>query len=536
MNWPLASDYQDAVQNPKQCFQDPQLQGGQVTLNRLGLPRVASGMFASVYEMRNGEHRWAVRCFLRPSADQRERYAALSAYLSQIKMPGMVGFAYEPQGIRVRGQWYPIVKMDWVEGVTLHTYISKHLEEPDTLRRLARQWRKLLADLRHNGIAHADLQHGNVLVTPNGELRLVDYDGLFVPSLRGQASHELGHPNYQHPQRAAESYNANLDNFAALVIYTSLVALIYDPRLWETFHTGENLLFSATDFKAPQKSDIFKRLYQSGEPLVRKLSQKLAEACEGVIWRVPDFAETVASLPDLPAPTPWWHDPPAPTAQPKSANAQAQREQAQSQPVNVGTQATNARTQAANTGGKPPTAGKTPTAAPAPPNGRSSPRPPVSAPPAPSAPAHAATVPGQQAPPAPEEDEGWWKPAQDTLQKTPAGKAALGFLQPLKRMWDEAGTPASVPAPSPPNTPPAHTPTTVPLERGVPRSTSKNRREPRWLTCTSVTLLFLCLALFGIGLLAKIAVRAVSSLLAEDKPAATVSATKTTNPAPESGL
>ncbi len=216
MNWPLASDYQDAVQNPLQCFQDPQLKAGHVVLNRIGLPRVASGMFASVYEIRNGEQRWAVRCFLRPSADQRERYALLSGYLSQVRMPGLVEFAYEAQGIRVRGQWYPIVKMDWIEGVTLHTYISKHVQEPDTLRKLARQWRILLERLRQNHIAHADLQHGNVLVTPSGELRLVDYDGMFVPALRGQASHELGHPNYQHPQRTAQSYDENLDNFAAL--------------------------------------------------------------------------------------------------------------------------------------------------------------------------------------------------------------------------------------------------------------------------------------------------------------------------------
>ena len=97
------------------------------------------------------------------------------------------------------------------------------------------------------------------------------------PLLHGQPSHELGHANYQHPQRTATDYNENLDNFAALLIYTSLVALIYDPGLWEKFHTGENLIFSAADFKAPQKSPVFERLYRSSEPLVRELSQKFAE-------------------------------------------------------------------------------------------------------------------------------------------------------------------------------------------------------------------------------------------------------------------
>ncbi len=90
------------------------------------------------------------------------------------------------------------------------------------------------------------------------------------------------------------------------MIYTSLVALIYNPDLWAEFHTGENLIFSAADFKAPQKSKVFEQLYRSSEPLVRALSQQLAKACEGVIQNVPDFAQAIANLPDLPAPKPWY--------------------------------------------------------------------------------------------------------------------------------------------------------------------------------------------------------------------------------------
>ena len=475
MNWPLASDYQDAVQNPLQCFQDPQLKAGHVVLNRLGLPRVASGMFASVYEFRNGDHRWAVRCFLRPSADQRERYALLSGYLSQVRMPGLVEFAYEAQGIRVRGQWYPIVKMEWIEGVTLHTYISKHVQEPDTLRKLARQWRILLERLRQNHIAHADLQHGNVLVTPGGELRLVDYDGMFVPALRGQASHELGHPNYQHPQRTAQSYDEHLDNFAGLVIYTSLVALIYNPGLWAEFHTGENLIFSAADFKAPQKSRVFEQLYRSSEPLARALSQQLAKACEGAIQKVPDFAQAIANLPDLPMPKPWYvaDEPTVPQkptlAAPKTA---------------------------------PPALDTTPHPL-ANPNGSSPARPPISkSPTVPSAPAHPNSLP-------PEDEEDWWKRNQENLEKTQAGKAVVGFLQPLKKIWDEA----AAPVPAPPTNVPAHNAAPVPLERGVPRSVSKKRAASPWATCTGVMCLFLCLALLGMGLLAQAVIHTVGHFL-----------------------
>ena len=463
MNWPLASDYQDAVQNPLQCFQDPQLRAGSVVLNRIGLPRVASGMFASVYEMRNGAQRWAVRCFLRPSADQRDRYGLLSAGLGEIHIPELVGFAYEAQGIRVRGQWYPIVKMDWVEGVTLHTYVGKHLEEPDTLRSLARQWRGLIEHLRQNHIAHADLQHGNVMVTSKGELRLVDYDGMFVPALRGQPSHELGHSNYQHPQRTAQNYDEKLDNFAALVIYTSLAALVYHPDLWKEFHTGENLIFSLADFKAPQKSPVFERLYRSSEPIVRVLSQQLAKACEGKIEIVPDFAQAIAGLPDFPVPKPWYQTD-EPPVHPKAMPSEAARPR----PVT-------------------------------PPNAAPPARPPVSAPTtahpptphtSPPAPAHPTTSPVEDA-------EDWWKRNQATLEKTPAGKVVTGFLLPLKRLLVEEETPV----PAPPTHLPARSPVPVPLERGVPRSVSKKRATSPWMTCTSVVCLLLCLILFGVGLL-----------------------------------
>jgi len=453
MNWPLASDYQDAIQNPAQCFQDPQLRVGQPVLTRLGLPRVASGTFASVYEIHNGAQRWAVRCFLRPSVDQQSRYALLSQYLSSMNMSGIVGFAYEAQGIKIRGQWFPIVKMEWVEGKTLHTYISQLFKDgtqagdTDALRRLAGQWRTLLANLRQRHIAHADLQHGNVLVTPNGDLRLVDYDGMFVPSLQGQPSHELGHANYQHPQRAATDYDEHLDNFSALVIYTSLVALIYDPGLWEKFHTGENLIFSAPDFKAPQKSPVFERLYRSSESLVRDLSQKLALACEGPVWRVPRFDRIIADLPDIPVPQPWWKQ-------------------------SEGDNPPHAGTRAAQTPSQPVAVVSTPAAA----------KPPAPVTPQPSA---------HEKPLKP----GWVKETSYTR----AGALLAGLVLPLVHLWQDAGVKSPAPTPSSGSKTPARANT--PLSPGVPRSASKERRGSRWLTCSSVTCLLLGLLLYGIVML-----------------------------------
>ncbi len=322
MNWPPASDYQDAIQNPATCFHDPELKTGRVAVNKLGLPRVASGNFASVYEMLNGTHRWAVRCFLRQGEDQQNRYALLSLYLSRLAVPGLVEFSYLQEGIRARGKWFPVVKMEWVEGETLTTYVQKNLFKPDRLRNLALQWRGLIARLRQHKIAHADLQHGNVLVSPQEQLRLVDYDGMFIPSLRGRRSSELGHINYQHPKRTPDDYDERLDNFSALVIYTGLMALSLEPNLWKRFDTGENLLFTAQDFRLPEKSVLLTYLQQHADPGLRTLAATLTKACHGTVAQTPDFHSVVENLTHMPPADPWWQgakmEPPHPDAVPRT--------------------------------------------------------------------------------------------------------------------------------------------------------------------------------------------------------------------------
>jgi len=87
-----------------------------------------------------------------------------------------------------------------------------------------------MEEMRFAGIAHGDLQHGNIIMC-NHELRLVDYDGMYVPAMKNFMASELGHPNYQHPARAPHHFGPYLDNFSAWVIYASIKALQVDPLL-----------------------------------------------------------------------------------------------------------------------------------------------------------------------------------------------------------------------------------------------------------------------------------------------------------------
>ena len=154
---------------------------------------------------------------------------------------------------------------------------------------MAARWRAVNGTLRGLGIAHNDLQHGNVMVQDQAALRLVDYDGIFLPRFQGEDSPELGHRHYQHPKRSAQDYHAGIDNFPSLVVYLSLLALRTDPRLWDRFYTQDNLLFTKDDFVDPANSDCFKVLKSSPDANVAELAVSLEELCARPLDQVPDL-------------------------------------------------------------------------------------------------------------------------------------------------------------------------------------------------------------------------------------------------------
>jgi hypothetical protein len=271
MAWPTPQDYNEAVQNPQLAFTDSELRAGQAELNAIGLPRPITGGFACVYKIQSGARLWAARCFLSEVRDQQHRYEAISRHLEDAKLVHAVPFSYLAGGIKVQGRSYPLVKMQWVQGESLSAFVGRSIGYPDTLFSLAKVWSRLLLDLKAANIAHGDLQHGNVLVVGD-QLRLLDYDGMFVPSLSGKQSNELGHRNYQLPARSPWDYGPHLDNFAAWVIYVSLVALAVHPELWAKHRGGDEcLLFRRVDFEQPDKSALVRDLTTSPNPELRIL-------------------------------------------------------------------------------------------------------------------------------------------------------------------------------------------------------------------------------------------------------------------------
>lgn len=278
MAWPGMVEYSAAVQSQRTSFPSPELQSAKVVTNKLGLPKVAAGAFAIVYQLEAGRDTWAIRCFTRDVGDLQERYAAIAEHLRKAKLSRFVPFDYLSDGIRVGGKTYPIMKMQWVEGVPLNRYVEQHLGDPKRLLALAGQFGDLAADLEKAKVGHGDLSADNVLMVGD-EARLIDYDGMYVPKLAGRKARELGNAAFQHPRRDADLFGPDIDRFSVLLLATALAALAADPGLWKRHAGGNGLLFSPSDLRQPKGSPLFRALL-GGDPMVAGLAGELAAWCE----------------------------------------------------------------------------------------------------------------------------------------------------------------------------------------------------------------------------------------------------------------
>ena len=314
--FPAAGDYYKAVQAPARCFTVPKLQAAEFVWDSLG-PTLARGSSAVVFQAAVDGRPQALRCYIREDASSRDRYSALDAYLAGHDLsPYVSGTTWLDRAITVNRVTWPVLTMDWIDGRTLNEYVDFLVTGSNAaaLTTLAGRWRELVALLQRSEFAHGDLQHGNVMVDQDGQLRLVDFDGVWIPQLAGQPPPtEFGHPNYQHPVQHV--WDRWLDTFSALVIYLSLVALGRDPGLWLALYNSKNLLFAKNDFFPPFTTEAWKQLAALRDPQVDELARKLQECC-APFWVCDRSLEATLeqpavapAFPAVPADQRWWEQP-----------------------------------------------------------------------------------------------------------------------------------------------------------------------------------------------------------------------------------
>lgn len=239
------------------------IKNGKFETDSRGRLKMFAGGFTVVFPtIVNGE-KWGLRCWHNDLGNLRSHFEILSEELNKLKCPYFCDFVYEDEGILVNGLKYPTTRMRWVDGLDIKKFLCEHRGEKIRLKKLATRFLKMACDLHQLGIAHGDLQHGNILVDKNDNLFLIDYDSMYLPTLKGQGDIIAGLKGYQHPRRA-DNINASekLDYFSELIIYTSIVGVAERPEFVEKYNLedSEQMLFSPDDFIDIEKSDIFRDL------------------------------------------------------------------------------------------------------------------------------------------------------------------------------------------------------------------------------------------------------------------------------------
>ena len=246
-----------------------------------------AGSYAVVFRIREttGNH-IALRCLIAaPPVDVADRYHQLEMFRKSVGslLPYFVRADFVADAISVNGQWFPVFLMEWIGGVTLGSYVESLALQRDKpgLRRLADDWSRMITDLQHSHVAHGDLQHGNAIITERGEIRLVDYDTVYVPSLAGRESVAIGTPGYVHPcyfRGVERPYSEKMDTFSALVIYLSLRALAVSPELYGVYSSA-NLLLADDDLFDAHNSRAFQALVFHSDQDVAQLARVVRDEC-----------------------------------------------------------------------------------------------------------------------------------------------------------------------------------------------------------------------------------------------------------------
>jgi hypothetical protein len=253
-----------------------------------------SGANAVVFKANYHNRTYGFRCFLNNDSDRVTRAKSISKYLENVNASWKIDYRFLENEIIVQGKSYPLIQMSWSAGKDLNSWIGHNLNETEKLNQLQKKIVELSKSLEENNIGHGDIQCGNLLVEEIGSiltLKLIDYDGMYIPSLSHLNAIENGRAEFQHPSRNLIHFRPTIDRFSFLVIITAIEFIKHDKSLWQSplqngFNSLDNLLFSAKDFKNNHTSELFRRARNLNSNAVNFYINQITTAINSDISRV----------------------------------------------------------------------------------------------------------------------------------------------------------------------------------------------------------------------------------------------------------
>ena len=258
MQYPLISEYLAAIREAKDNLDT--LSHLVPVLDKYGEPYRSSGAFAVVFKMKDEQTGkcYALKCFTEEQEGRAEAYRKIAEELEFVDSSYITSVKYLEKELFVdsncENEEFPVLLMDWIEGETMETYVAANYTDNHAMAMLCYRFCKMASWLRSQSFAHGDIKPDNIMVRPDGTLTLVDYDGMFVPAMKGQKSPTIGTKDFSHPLRTIDDFDETIDDFALASIALSLKAISLNPSLFNEYGASDRLLFSAADYLDLSKS------------------------------------------------------------------------------------------------------------------------------------------------------------------------------------------------------------------------------------------------------------------------------------------
>ena len=266
MQYPLISEYVKAIQDAGDNLE--QLAHLTPVLDDHGEPYRSSGAFAVVFKMqdkRSGKY-YALKCFTEEQQGRAEAYRQIADELDLLASSYITSVKYIEKELFVDSNCeedeFPVLLMDWVDGETMEAYIATNYQNQSAMSMLSYRFGKMAAWLRTQSFAHGDINPDNIIVRPDGSLTLVDYDEMFVPSMKGSQSPTIGTRDFSHPLRTVDDFDETVDDFSLASIALSLKAISMKTTLFDIYGASDRLLFSENDYRNPSNSKVISALQE----------------------------------------------------------------------------------------------------------------------------------------------------------------------------------------------------------------------------------------------------------------------------------
>ena len=263
MKYPSVSDYIESVKLVGNNFST--LTNLRPVTDSSGQPILKIGESAVVFKMFdvNTSHFYAVRCFLGYQDQQIDYYQHIKEALKDVSNNYFVPFQYYDNEIYVScnslyNKYYPVLLMDWVEGYTLESYITKFVDDRYKLLQLTYKFSQLTNWLLSQSFAHGSIDKDNILINADGQIKLVDYDNMFTPSMKEKGFNKKCKSSIRNPLHKDCAWGECMDDFPLILILLSLKIISNQPNLFKQRKRNNHLLFSDSDLLNLSTSHLYK--------------------------------------------------------------------------------------------------------------------------------------------------------------------------------------------------------------------------------------------------------------------------------------